>query len=107
MFCDTFLNKRQCFLGKIGSLFPAFSNLSTDDIIKFILCPTTPQSTRLVNKYISIKIKARDNIDDGIHVSNLTFPPHVENYTCHDVSLDESFYSDSSCENLSSESDLE
>ena len=107
MFCETFMNKRQCFLGKMKSLFPAFSNLSNDDIIKFILCPTTPQSAKLVNKYISIMIKARDNIDDGIHVSNLTFPPHVENYTCHDISLDESIYSNSSCESLSSESDPE
>ena len=107
MYCETFLNKRQCFLGKMKSLFPAISNLDSDEIIKFILCPTTSQSVKLVNKYISIMIKARDNIDDGIHVSNLTFPPHVENYTCHDISLDESIYSNSSCESLSSESDPE
>ena len=90
MFCSTFLNKRQCFLGKLKSLNSKFSNLSSDDLIKSILCPTTNQSAKLVNKYIAIMFKARKNIDEGTHVSNLTFPPHVEFYNCPDVSLDDS-----------------
>ena len=36
-------------------------------------------------------LKARANIDDGDHITNLTFPPHVQNFICPD--LNESFSS--------------
>ena len=78
MFCDNFLNKRQCFLGKLIALNPSFTSMSPNDLIKSMLCPTSVQSAKLVNKYISIMNKARKNIDEGLHVSNLTFPPHIE-----------------------------
>ena len=90
MVCPTFLNKRQCFLGKSKSLNPKFSNLCCDDLVKSILCPTTTQSAKLLNKYITILLKARKNIDEGTHVLNLTFPPNVEHYNCPDNSFDDS-----------------
>ena len=104
MFCDSFLNKRQCFLGKLKALNPSFSSMSPNDLVKSMLCPTTTQSAKLVNKYILIMFRARNNIDEGLHISNLTFPPHVEHYNCPDVSLDESFISSSNCSTLSSDS---
>ena len=109
MFCPTFLNKRQCFLGKLKSLNPKCSNLCCDDLIKSILCPTTTQSAKLVNKYITIMLKARKNIDEGTHVSNLTFPPNVEHYNYPDVSFDvsSSLNSSFSSISLSSESLLQ
>ena len=106
MFCDTFMNQRQCFIGKLKSLNPAVSNLNPVDLIKSMLCPTTTQSAKLVNKYITIMMRARRNIDEGLHMSNLTFPPHVKNYSCPDISLNMSF-SSSSSESLSSESILD
>ena len=106
MLCETFMNQRNCFLGKLKSLNPAISNLSFENLVKTMLCPTTTQSAKLVNKYITIMMCARKNIDDGLHVSNLTFPPHVENYNCPDISFNESICSSSS-ESLSSESFLE
>ena len=62
-----------------------------------------------MNKYMTIMLKARKNIDDGTHVSNLTFPPHVEFYNCPDVSLDDSssLYTSFSSISLSSESLLQ
>ena len=106
MLCETFMNQRNCFLGKLKSLNPSISNLSFENLVKTMLCPTTTQSAKLVNKYIAIMMRARKNIDDGLHVSNLTFPPHVENYNCPDISFNESICSSSS-ESLSSESFLE
>ena len=78
--------------------------MSFNDLIKSMLCPTSVQSAKLVNKYISIMNKARKNIDEGLHVSNLTFPPHVEFYNFPDVTLDDSFVSCSSSSTLSSDS---
>ena len=104
-FCETFQNKRQCLLGKLSSLNPKLLGYSPLDQVKSMLCPTTAQAAKLVNKYISIFFKARENIDNGEHISNLTFPPNVQNYECNDISLDESFVSTSTSDNdLSSDS---
>ena len=51
--------------------------------------------------------KARGNIDSGDHASNLTFPPHVANYTCPDISFDESLTTDSESPSSDSESEDE
>ena len=95
-FCETFLNKRQCLIGKLSSLNPNILNYSPLEQVKLMLCPTTAQAAKLVNKYIYILLKARENIDNGEHVSTLTFPPNVQNYECHDISLNESFVSSTS-----------
>ena len=47
--------------------------------------------------------KARSNIDNGDHSTNLTFPPHVENYSCPDISLDSSFSTVSNSSSFNSE----
>ena len=107
-FCETFLNKRQCFLGKLSSLNKSILDLNPIDQIKVMLCPTTPQAAKLVNKYISIMFKARKNIDNGDHISNLTFPPQVHDYVCRDSFVDEnnlSVSSSSSCSISETDSD--
>ena len=93
-FCETFRNKRQCFLGKLSGINKSIYDLNPTDQVKSMLCPTSHMATKLINKYISIMFKARANIDDGDHITNLTFPPHVQNFTCPD--LNESFSSVSS-----------
>ena len=95
-FCETFMNKRQCLIGKLSSLNPKILEYSKIEQVTIMLCPTTAQATKLVNKYIHIIFKARENIDNGEHISNLTFPPNIQNYECHDISLDESFVSSTS-----------
>ena len=73
-----------------------------------MLCPSSAQATKLVNKYIHILMKARENIDNGDHITNLTFPPNIQNYQHLDDNLDESFLSSSTTSNnLSSESSTE
>ena len=106
-FCETFVNQRQCFIGKLSSLNPSILNMNPTDQVKTMLCPTTPKATKLINKYIAIMLKARDNIDSGDHVSNLTFPPHAVNYVCPALSLDDSQSTVSSSSSFASESELE
>ena len=48
--------------------------------------------------------KARENIDQGEYISNLTFPPHVKDFQYLNESLDESFLSTTTCDYLSSDS---
>ena len=104
-FCETFVNKRQCLIGKLSSINPNILDYSPDVQVKIMLCPSSAQATKLVNKYIHILIKARENIDNGDHITNLTFPPNIQNYQHLDDTLDESFLSSSTISNnLSSES---
>ena len=91
-FCETFTNQRNCLLGKLRAINPTIQNLNKIDQVKIMLCPTTPTASKLVNKFILIMLKARTNIDNGDHVSNLTFPPHV----FPEFSLDDSQVSNSS-----------
>ena len=49
-------------------------SMSKVDQVKAMLCPTTPLIAKLV---IAIMFKARNNIDNGDHSSNLTFPTHI------------------------------
>ena len=44
------------------------------------MCPSTPQIAKTTNKYIRIMEKARENIDNGEHISTMTFPPQVFDY---------------------------
>ena len=64
--CSTFILKRQCFLGKISSLGITFENNLPENIqIAKILCPTSTQAAKCINKYILIMEKSRRLIDEG------------------------------------------
>ena len=79
-FCDTFFAKRQCLIGRLSSLNPQFASLSPSEQVVSMLCPTTPQAAKAVNKYVKIMFKVRENIDNGYHFSTMTFPPQIMQY---------------------------
>ena len=66
LFCPLFDLKRACFFGKISSISPGFVNLSSEEKLKYILCPTSEILCKVINKFIRIMFNARDNIDEGI-----------------------------------------
>ena len=75
--CPTFLEKRNCFFGKLGSLLPGLDKLSEKARLHTILCPTSAVTTKLVNKYVLIMFEAREQIQNGEHISSMTFPPVI------------------------------
>ena len=105
-FCDTFFYKRQCLLGRLSALNCNFPIMSPTEQVMSMLCPTNPQAAKSVNKYIKILFKARENIDNGYHISTMTFSPQVVDY----VNTEDLDSSVSSCEssfssNLTSDND--
>ena len=44
-------------------------------------------AAKLVNKYINILFKARKCIDSGDHISSLTFPPTIEQFSSDDFNI--------------------
>ena len=49
--------------------------MSKIDQVKTILCPTKPETIKLVNKFIGIMFQARTNIEQQEpNVQNLTYP---------------------------------
>ena len=46
--------ERNCLLGKISSLIQSFKNLTDNDKLLTLLCPTSPQTAKLVNKLICL-----------------------------------------------------
>jgi hypothetical protein len=75
--CPCFANQQQCLFGKVSSVVWGFRSLSFIDQVKSLLCPTSAEICRLVNKYIKIIFKGRDKLDDGASPSSLTFLPSI------------------------------
>ena len=65
MRCPRFKYKRTCFLKRLECLVPAARTMQELDLVKTILCPATPQTAKLVGKYMGIMFKARADIDAG------------------------------------------
>ena len=65
MRCPRFKYKRTCFLKRLECLVPAARTMQELDLVKTILCPVTPQTAKLVDKYMGIMFKARADIDAG------------------------------------------
>ena len=63
--CETFINKIYCLTLKLTTLLPDFINLTKEEQILTLMCPTSPQSAKIVNKFIKIIFEARDKISDG------------------------------------------
>ena len=81
------------------ALVLGFSSLSTENKLTAILCPTSAKAVKVTDKYIDILFSARKCIDSGEHISNLTFPPVIDDYSWDSLSLslsisDESVLSD-------------
>ena len=93
--CKTFEIKRACFLKRLECYVPKINAMSKEDQIKTMLCPTSPQAAKLVNKFIGIMFKARENIDKGVNI--LTYPtwdPTQPNPFVEQPHLDDSNHSD-------------
>ena len=68
--------------------------MSKENQIKTMLCPTSPQATKLVNKFIGIMFKARENIDNDVNTfSYPTWDPTQTNPFL-EQPLDDSNHSD-------------
>ena len=79
--CATFKFKRLCFLGKLSSLGVKVQESWPDNIkLAKVLCPTSSQATKVVNKYIDIMEKSRKLLDEGFPLDHLGYnnPPIVE-----------------------------
>ena len=63
----------------MSSISPSFHNLTCDEKLKYILCPTSEIMCKVVNKFIRIMFNARDNIDEGIETS--CYPTYTPPFT--------------------------
>ena len=63
--CDMFLNKLNCLKLKMTSILPSFLNMNSEEQLLTLMCPTTPQTAKIINKFIKIIFEARDRIDNG------------------------------------------
>ena len=58
-----FTIERNCIFGKISSFIPNFKELSDNEKFLNLLCPTTPQTAKLVNKLIKTMFDLRNKFD--------------------------------------------
>ena len=71
MSCERFKNMRNGFIIKMSALLPGFKDLSNNQKFKTLMCPTTPQTTKLVNRYIKSMLLKREQIDAGTVTGDL------------------------------------
>ena len=69
--CDTFKLKRQCFIGRVSALCPAFPSLSQEQQLTTIFAPASTELAKCVSKYLGILSKTRSEIDSGLEPENL------------------------------------
>ena len=78
--CNRFTTSRLCFFKRIEKFVPNILKLSKIDILKTLLCPTTPQAGKVTNKFIGIMFRARSDIDSGQSYRNYpTWEPNMTN----------------------------
>ena len=86
--CSRFKTSRLCFFKRMELFVPKISTMNELDQLKFLLCPTTPQAGKLVNKFIGIMFRARSDIDSGKDYRNYpTWEPNLPNpfVIAHDI----------------------
>ena len=72
--CNTFKLKRQCFLGRLSSLgIKIDNNWPEQKKIATVLCPTSVQAAKCINKYISVMEKGRKGLDEGTPLDHLGY----------------------------------
>ena len=78
--CSRFKTSRLCFFKRFERFVPRISTMTELDQLKTLLCPTTPQAGKLVNKFIGIMFRARSDIDSGNAYKNYpTWEPNLPN----------------------------
>ena len=80
MKCDLFSLKRSCFVGRMRSILPGFKNMSSTNQLKTILWPTSTAATKIINKFIRIMFLARDSIEEGNNLDEMSYPTMPVNY---------------------------
>ena len=51
---------------KMDILLPGFKQLGDGKKFATLMCPTTPQSTKLVNRFIKLMFDKRGELDSGV-----------------------------------------
>ena len=69
--CDVFKNMRNCLFEKVSLLLHGFRGFSDEDKFKTLMCPTTPQLTKLVNRYINFMFQKREKLKMGATLLDL------------------------------------
>ena len=55
----------------MNQLHPGFLNIDIVNQFRIILCPTTPQSTKVTNRFIKIIFEARNKIENGLQPNDI------------------------------------
>ena len=79
--CETFSLKRQCFLGRVTALCPAFLSLTAEQQLSTLLCPATTALAKCVSKFLGIISETRKEIDLGLS------PQALQVYQRHRIQL--------------------
>ena len=89
--CPKFKLKRACFVKRLECFIPSISKMTEIDFVKTILCPVKPQIAKLVDKFIGLMFKARDEINSGtVSTEYPTWDPNLANpFKVYDVENDD------------------
>ena len=69
--CNRFMNTRNRFLAKIAVLKPGFMELPESKKFSTLMCPTTAQFAKTVNRFIRFMVEAREKISSGEFLTDL------------------------------------
>ena len=71
MSCERFKNMRRDLFTEISYIIPGFKDLSNEQKFKTLMCPTSPQIAKSVNRYIKSMFQKREQIDAGTVTGDL------------------------------------
>ena len=71
MSCERFKNMRRDLFIEISCILPGFKDLSNEQKFKTLMCPTSPQIAKSVNRYIKSMFQKREQIDAGTVTGDL------------------------------------
>ena len=83
--CGTFTLKRNCFLARYETIHTGIKELSNQNMVYTILCPTSILKAKLINKFIKIMFETRKQLDDGNPVLNQGYAGGI------DTDIDDNF----------------
>ena len=69
--CKRFKNTRTATFTRLSDILPGFHDLSNGQKFATLMCPTTPQVAKTVNRFIKLMFKKREKIDTGTVIGDL------------------------------------
>ena len=69
--CKRFKNTRTATFTGLSDILPGFHDLSNGQKFATLMCPTTPQVAKTVNRFIKLMFKKREKIDTGTVIGDL------------------------------------